>query len=182
MAKQTAEVAEWGATEHTAIGNGAPHSKYTNAEAVSAVNAAGLNLASGKVVQVTSALIEDHTRSGITAIMTCAEDLVRGDVVYTVIGKMAKADADSPLTMPGIALHTGLQSSADALASFLLLGYFRDDTWNWTAGEYLYVGTTPGELTQTRPSGLGDQVQVLGIAITANIIFFCPSLELVEIS
>ncbi|GAJ17963.1 unnamed protein product, partial [marine sediment metagenome] len=42
--------------------------------------------------------------------------------------------------------------------------------------------TDPGALTQTAPAEATDQVQVVGVAITADIILFNPSYELVEIS
>lgn len=133
-------------------------------------------------LKLISALTSDHSWSGVTATLTAGENLVIGDVVYAKSdGKMWKADADAVTTMPGVALATGT-INANATGEFLLLGYMRDDTWNWTVGGYLYVSTTPGNPTQTAPSGSGDQVQVLGVAITADIIYFCPSLELVEIS
>ncbi|GAH49517.1 unnamed protein product, partial [marine sediment metagenome] len=39
-----------------------------------------------------------------------------------------------------------------------------------------------GALTQTLPAVSGNQVQVAGVAITADIIYFSPSFEMVEIS
>lgn len=133
-------------------------------------------------INLIQALASDHIWLGTTATLTAGEALVIGDVCYAKSdGKMWKADADAAATMPVVAMATGT-IAADATGEFLLLGYIRDDTWNWTVGGLLYAHTTPGNPTQTAPSGTGDQVQVLGVAVTADIIFFCPSLELVEIS
>ena len=57
----------------------------------------------------------------------------------------------------------------------------RDDTWTWTVGGLIYVSTTTGTLTQTAPSGTGDQVQVVGYATHADRMYFNPSLVLVEV-
>jgi len=164
------------------------HTQYVlhtevDAEAVSAVEAAGLALASGKNIKLIQAVTSDHTWSGITAVMTAGAALTIGQAVYVggADSKMELADADAAATMPVIALATGTIAE-DATGEFLLFGFFRDDTWTWTPGGLLYASTTPGALTQTAPSGTGDQVQVLGVAITADIILFNPSLELVEIT
>ncbi|GAI97304.1 unnamed protein product, partial [marine sediment metagenome] len=96
--------------------------------------------------------------------------------------KMELADKDAANTMPAIALCTPATLAEDAEGEFLMQGFFRDDTWNWTIGGILYVGDD-GALTQDI-SGYttGDQVQVVGVAITTDIIHFNPSYELVEIS
>jgi len=84
--------------------------------------------------------------------------------------------------MPGIALATCATTDGNPF-EFLLLGFMRHDAWAWTPGGLLYIDrTTAGALTQTAPATAGDQVQVVGVAITADIILFNPSYELVEIS
>lgn len=149
--------------------------KYTNAEAVAAVEAAGLALASGKNIKLISALTSDHTHSGITC--TGTTGLSIGNAVYRKLDStFALADADAVGTMPVVALATATSGE------FLLLGYMRDDSWSWIVGGLIYASCTAGGLTQTAPSGAEDQVQVVGVALTATIILFCPSLELVEIS
>jgi len=168
--------------ELTGVGPSDHHVRYDDSEAVAAAEAAGLALASGKNVKLVQALTSDHTWSGITAVMTAGENLAIGDAVYAKSdGKMWKADANAAATMPVVALATGT-INADATGEFLLLGFMRDDSWAWTVGGLLYGHTTPGNPTQTAPSGSGDQVQVIGVAITAHILLFNPSYELVEIS
>ena len=154
-----------------------------DAEAVAAAEAAGLALASGKNIKLIANLLADHTWSGLTALMTAGAALTRTQAVYASAGKMVLADADAAASMPVIALCTPATLAEDAEGEFLLQGFFRDDTWDWTPGGLIYASLTPGALTQN-VSGYttGDQVQVVGVAITADIIYFNPSLELVEIS
>jgi len=137
------------------------------------------------IIQAQSdALRFDHSSCGIVAIiMTAGENVVIGDACYVKAAdsKLWKADATQVATMPCIALATET-INADDSGEFLLIGFLRDDTWALAAGGNLYVDTTPGNPTQAAPVGAGNQVQILGVAITTTIIYFCPSLELVEIS
>ena len=128
-------------------------------------------------------LAADHIWSGITTVLTAGIALTIGQAVY--VGgdsKMELADADAAASMPVIALATGTIAENDT-GEFLLYGFFRDDSWGWTIGGLIYASLTPGALTQD-VSGYttGDQVQVVGVAITATIILINPSYELVEIS
>ena len=93
-------------------------------------------------------------------------------------GHYDEADADSSATMPctALALETGTGSKR-----VLIMGMIRNDAWNWTPGGKVYVSTTTGALTQTAPSGTGDQVQVVGVAISADVIRFTPSLDTLQV-
>jgi len=134
-------------------------------------------------VKIEEALAANLTWCGTTCDGTAGEALAQFDACYLKSdGKYWKADADAVTTMPVIAIATAA-ISAEASGVFLLMGFVRKDAWTWTVGGLLYASLTAGALTQdvsgyTTP----DQVQVVGIAITANIILFNPSYELVEIS
>lgn len=124
-----------------------------------------------------------YPASGILVNMTAGTALTVGQAC--AVGgdsKMEKAKADSLLTMPSMALAAeSLDEDADGL--FLLQGFFYDEAWDWLVKKILYIDpTTAGALTQTLPSTSGHQVQVVGVAITANIIFFSPSLVLCEVT
>lgn len=156
-------------------------SGYTDAEAVAAVEAAGLSLASGKRINLVQALTSDHTWSGLTASLTAYEDITIFDVVAVYSGGgFLRADADTITRMPVIALACEA-ISASASGECLLWGFFRDDSWSWTPGGVLYASTTRGNLTQTAPSGGNDVVQRVGIAITATIILLCPDMYFYEV-
>ena len=135
-------------------------------------------------VPITAALGTDHTWSGLTATLTAGANLTIGQCCYVgADGKMELADADAAATMPIVAMATG-SISENATGIFLLHGFFRDDSaWEWaTLGGLLYGDTTTaGAMNQTAPSGAADIVQVVGVAMTADIVYFCPDKTTVEI-
>jgi len=98
-------------------------------------------------------------------------------------GTLVESDADvaSAASMPvfclGLAAATGAQLC-------LTYGTITETDWDWAVGGLIYAGDNPATttgLTQTAPATTGDQVQVLGVALTADTIFFNPSLVLVEV-
>lgn len=94
-------------------------------------------------------------------------------------GNYIEADADGATTMPvtAIALEAGTGSK-----KVLFMGFYRDDTaFDFTPGAVLYASTTAGAITETAPTGSGDQVQVVGIAVSADVIHFNPSPNLIEL-
>lgn len=119
----------------------------------------------------------DHTWSGDTETGTAGENIALGDLVYLKAdGKYYIADADASTTMPAVLIATAAITAA-ASGTFLKKGVFRDDSWDWTIGGALYVSTsgTGSTLTQTAPSGDLDVVQIVGYALTADVIVFDPS-------
>lgn len=156
----------------------------SEAEAPGVVGAAGLDLSSGKNIKVISALTSNDTWSGFSAVLTAGEVLALGEAVYlkAADSEVYKALATATGTMPAIALATCATTDGNTF-EFLLRGFMRHDAWDWTVGGLLYIDrTTAGALTQTAPATAGDQVQVVGVAITADIILFNPSYELVEVA
>lgn len=133
--------------------------------------------------QLAHPLPVNQTWAGLVAEMTAGVALsIRFICRVGADGKMEMAKANSAATMPAMAIATATIAE-DAIGQFLLQGFFRDDTWDWTPGGLLYVDPDNfALLTQTLPAASGDQVQVVGVAITAGIIYFNPSYELVEIS
>ena len=144
-----------------------------------------LTLGAGNVLLRPDTMADDSV-SGETFVGTAGEDLAWGDVVYMAAdGKFYKADADSSSTAPAVAFCTAT-ISADASGEFLKRGWIRDDSaYNFTKGPgasgLIYLSTDAGAVTQTAPSGTGDQVQVLGWAYTADIWYFEPQLVVVEV-
>jgi hypothetical protein len=63
----------------------------------------------------------------------------------------------------------------------LLRGYVFNSSWNWTVGEPIYIGCSFGQLTQTQPSTSGEFVRVVGYAISADLIYFNPSQDWIEL-
>ena len=96
-------------------------------------------------------------------------------------GKWWKADATAATTMPG--LRMALESkNADETCSMLVTGRVRDDDWSWTVGGLIYASAAAaGGLTQTQPSGSGDQVQIVGHAYHVDKMVFDPSPVIAEV-
>ena len=121
---------------------------------------------------------DDGSYTGITTTMTAGENLVAGDLVYFKSDEKAyKADADAIATMPVMAMAMATINSG-ASGIFLLQGIYRNDAlYNLTAGNVMYASGTAGGVTQTQPSGVDGVVQVVGIAINENRIYFNPSIN-----
>lgn len=117
----------------------------------------------------------DHSVEGTVAPMVCGESLVFGEFCYIKSdGEAWKADANAATTMPVLCMATE-SGSADETKSFLFEGFARDDSWAWTPGALLYASAaTAGALTETKPSGSGDQIQAVAIATHADRIWFAP--------
>jgi len=98
-------------------------------------------------------------------------------------GEFALADADAEATAGGVMLAIALEAGTDGNPMKVALpgSFVRDDTWNWTVGQELYVSTTPGAITGTPPSVSADIVRVIGYAVTADIIYFLPESGWVEV-
>lgn len=123
----------------------------------------------------------DDTFSGTKITATAGENLTIGNIVYMKSdGKLWKADADAIATSGAIAIALA-SISADAAGMFGTIGLMRDDSaYAWTVGGLLYLSTTAGDITQTAPSGADDVIQVLGVALSADVIYFKPELTQVE--
>jgi hypothetical protein len=133
-------------------------------------------------IKFTKALASDHTWSGITITATAHENVTIGQVcVMNSDGEFYLADADAEATAKGMCAMATASISADAAGVFLLYGFMRDDTWDWTVGGELYINTTGGIPTQTAPSGDEDIKRIIGLAVSADILFFIPSQTYVEL-
>ena len=89
-----------------------------------------------------------------------------------------RADADASSTAPVyfMALEAGAGTK-----TILIRGQVCDTAWNWAAGK-LYLSTDIGTMTQTKPSGSADQIQVLGVALSADTIWFDPVTMVAEVA
>ncbi len=61
-------------------------------------------------------------------------------------------------------------------------GYVRNDAWNWTKGQLLYVSpATAGLITATKPTTAGQRIQIVGYAVSPDVIYFNPDYTWIEI-
>ena len=86
-------------------------------------------------------------------------------------GNFDLSDADFAAMMPirAIAVESGT-----GVKQVLLEGFIRNDSWTWTPGACVYGSGTPGLFTQTQPAISGDQVQKVGFAWSATVLYFSP--------
>ena len=124
----------------------------------------------------------DSTGSGTMSILTAGEVIDAGEVFYMKSdGEIYLADADTLITMQVLGIAVGAGTNGVA-CDIMTCGYFRNDAWNWTPGATLYASTTAGGISATAPVADNEVVQVLGIAITADIIYFDPERTVIELT
>jgi hypothetical protein len=129
-----------------------------------------------------NALSSDHDWSGDKDTQPVGESVVFGDLLYPdwTAGEWLKADADLAAKMPG--LRIALESKTDGQTCLMLVkGYIRDDSAFEFTASMVYANVTPGTMSSTAPSAGGQQLQRVGVAKSADILFFDPSIDVGEI-
>jgi hypothetical protein len=97
-------------------------------------------------------------------------------------GKYYRTNAATLATMPGLVL-AGTALTAGQSGSFIRRGLTNNSSWAWaTIGGFVYADSNGGGLTQTAPSASGNQLQIVGLALSATQIDFDPQLVLVEVA
>jgi cytoskeletal protein CcmA (bactofilin family) len=142
-------------------------------------------LAEGKSLSIgTPALPStDHTATGLTAQMLAggAIGAFQTVCIHTTTGEVVISDSNAIGTMPVIGIAPAAISDT-ATGTILLQGFIRDDDFNWTIGGIIYASETAGAMTQTAPTTSGAFVQALGVALSADVVYFNPALTLVEVA
>lgn len=142
-----------------------------------------ITLAENTSVALDPAGSADGKYSGITIAGTAGATLAFGDLVYLAVAdsRWELTDADSATTAGGVL--TGicvLAAAADGSATTILLkGTIRADA-NFpalTIGAPVYASTTAGDIQVAQPSGTDDVIHTLGFALTADEIYFSPSVD-----
>lgn len=121
----------------------------------------------------------DDTASGITAELTAGTNLVWGNFCYIgADGKMEKALATAEATSRVVAFCTETVNE-NAAGTFLLHGFIRDDSaYDFTLGAKIYLSDdTAGAHDETQPAGEDECIVILGVALTADCLYFNPSVQ-----
>ena len=83
--------------------------------------------------------------------------------------------------MLGIALE--VKDDGEAMNVALAGSFIQDaSVYSFTPGVPLYIDTTAGAITATKPSGSGDIVRTVGYAVHADMIYFNPSSDYVTLA
>jgi hypothetical protein len=128
--------------------------------------------------------LSDDTGGG-DVVLFGSGTLTAGKLYYLhTDGAWTEVDADAVATgadqLLGIAL--GSDPTDDGV---LIKGFFDATTYvsNFSAGKAIYVSTTAASMDTTAPSGTGDFVRIVGYCTdTANVIYFNPSSEWIELA
>jgi len=127
----------------------------------------------------------DHTASGPqTNTLAAGYSSTIMDLVYLGTGgKWLEADADATGTSINL-LGIALEAKTDTQAMNVALpgSFVRDDSWSFGVGVPLYISTTLGAITATKPTGSGDVVRTVGYSLSATTIFFDPSSDYVTLA
>ena len=145
--------------------------------------AGDLKLADGKNINLTTPLLAgtDETATGITAQMKAGAAITAFQLVciHSTTQEIVPADASAAATSRAIGL--ALADIADtATGTILLHGFFRDDTYTFTTGGVLFLSETTGALTHTAPTTGDAFVQAVGIALSPDVVFINPSLDVIQ--
>lgn len=104
-----------------------------------------------------------------TNVLTATETLAAGDLVNVHAGGVRKADA----TLPGKRANGFVLSGfASAAAATVYSEGTLTGLTGLTVGGDVYLGTTPGSVTQVVPTTPGQVLQRVGVAVSATAINF----------
>jgi hypothetical protein len=130
---------------------------------------------------VINSIPASNSVDGIKANLSLGETVVFGDVLYLKSdGLYYKASALSGTTMPSVAIAAAAITGGTT-GTTLLQGYINKSTWTWTSGNLLYVSLTGGTMTNTTSNFVtGQQIQILGYAVTGTTMYFNPNYMIIE--
>lgn len=137
--------------------------------------------AAGKIVMAYEPT-SDETAQGIIVTGTVDSNTYGAmGLVYlnSVDGNWDTADKDAESTA-GVMLAMALGTTGSI--NVLLQGVARDDTWNWTAGDQLFVGDDGAITADVSAYATGDIVRCVGWALTDDSIYFNPSVDFITVA
>jgi hypothetical protein len=151
------------------------------------INAATLSgdivLAEGGNVELDSVLSADGTYTGITIDGTAGATLAFGDLIYLAAAdsrwELVDADAVGTSGTVLIGLCVLAAASDGSATKILLQGTVRADTAfpALTISAPVYAGETAGDVQTTIPTGADAVIRVVGFALTADSMYFNPSMD-----
>ena len=142
-----------------------------------------LRLSDASTIDMSTPLLAgaDHTYTGLSAQMLAGGAISAFDLVcvHTVTQEVVEADASAYATARVIGIAPAAISDT-ATGTILLHGFIRDDSWAWTAGSTLYLSETAGAMTHTAPTTDGAFVLVVGVALSPDVVYINPSMDVIE--
>lgn len=123
----------------------------------------------------------DGKYSGICITGTAGATLAFGQLIYLAVAdsrwELTDADAAATAGTPLIGMCVLAAGAAGNATKILLQGTIRADAQfpALTIGAPVYVGETAGAIQVAIPTGADNIIRVVGRALTADEIYFCPS-------
>ena len=149
------------------------------------ITAAGFTLADAANVSIGVPLLAgaNATTTGMTAEMLAGGTIGALDAVciHSVTQEVVIANASVVATARAIGFAPAAITDTET-GTILLQGTVRDDTWTWTPGGAIYLSETGGSVTQTVPTTSGAFVQVVGVALSPVVMYFNPSMDVIELA
>ena len=153
--------------------------------AAGSIDAEHLAVGKGGALSLDATPDTDHTANGPqTNTIASGYSSTIMDLVYLGTGgKWLEADADATGTSINL-LGIALEAKTDTQAMNVALpgSFVVDASWSFGVGVPLYVHTTLGAITATKPTGSGDVVRTVGYSLSATTIFFDPSSDYVTLA
>jgi hypothetical protein len=146
-----------------------------------------VTIADGKGIVLDSTPADDaYTGIYGTFANATGSTITKGQVVYMTgtANQVAPARANAAGTMPAVAMAIADVANG-ASGNFLMYGFAHDSSAfvSLTIGGEVYVSdSAAGALDATAPADDGEFVQILGIGMHGDKIFFNPQLAMVEIA
>ena len=158
-----------------------------DAEAVSAVEAAGVTFAENKGIALDAVLSGDGKWSGIVEAGTAGAVLAFGDIVYLAVAdtKWELAKADVAATSKGKIGMVVLAANENVATTILLFGKIRAATLPaLTVGAPVHISAAAaGDVAVAAPTGTTNfVVRIIGYGNTAEDLFFCPDNTYIELA
>ena len=145
--------------------------------------AGNVSLGDAKSLDISTPLLAgtDHTVTGMTAQMLAGAAISAFDLVciHTTTSEVVRADASALATARAIGIAPAAISDT-ATGTVLVHGFVRDDTFNFTPGSTLFLSETTGQMTHTAPSTDGAFVQIVGTALSPDVVYINPSMDFIE--
>ena len=130
-------------------------------------------------ILINQAITVSGVASGLKVNAAVHSEVNSNQLVYwdTTSSSYRISDPSTSSTMPAIGLS--LVNGSGAAGDVLLFGLRYVSTASMTPGAVYYIGDTPGTLDDDPPTGTGDIVQAVGVALTSTLFYFNPSFSLV---
>jgi hypothetical protein len=122
----------------------------------------------------------DMNSKGMVAKFEAAEAITAGDLcVLDTAGAMQHADANTAVTCRTLMAVAVADIASGEIGQFLLRGFY--PMAGFATGAMLWASLTPSVISDSRPTGTGKIVRVVGYAISPTEIFVDPDKTWIEL-